>query len=172
MSAKSSSSLLWYRALIQKWVEGGVKGTLLCFWMTSVAKCVLLHKGRECCFVCSSQLLTWPSLVSLRHLCGPTSSVNCRTVWGCARPLSDHSIMWLQMNVYALPMNYFWMTFSTKGTPFGRWVTRVNRQLWNQLFYFVSKQYLLRPTLQKPVFLKGTSKSRSVWVSLSAAAQH
>lgn len=79
-------------------------------------------------------MFTLPSLISLRHPCGPVSSVNCRMAWGCARPLSDRSVTCLQKNVSALPMNYFWMIFSTRGTPFGRWVTRVNGQFLNHIF--------------------------------------
>lgn len=113
--------------------------------MTSAAKCALLHGGRGCCSESSSQLLTWPLLVSPRHPCGLGSSVSCRLVWGCARPLSDRSVVWLQENVFALPMSYFWMTFSTRGTPCGRWVTGVNRQLWKHPLYFISEQCVLRP---------------------------
>lgn len=112
--------------------------------MTSAAKCALLHGGRGCCSESSSQLLTWPLLVSPRHPCGPGSSVSCRLVWGCARPLSDRGVVWLQENIFALPMSYFWMTFSTRGTPCGRWVTGVNRQLWKHPLYFISEQCVLR----------------------------
>lgn len=130
--------------------------------MTSAAKCALLHGGRGCCSESSSQLLTWPLLVSPRHPCGLGSSVSCRLVWGCARPLSDRGVVWLQENVFALPMSYFWMTFSTRGTPCGRWVTGVNRQLWKHPLYFISEQCVLRSLLQRLVFLKGTQQFRGI----------
>lgn len=120
ISAKKSNFLLWCCTLIWKWVEGHIKDTVLCFWMISAVKCALLHGGKGCCSGSASQLLTWPLLVSPRHPHGLMSSVSSRLVWGCARPLSDHGIVRLQKNVFALPMSYFWMTFGRRGTPCGR----------------------------------------------------
>lgn len=133
----------------------GLKGALrthLCFCKTSAAKCALLQGGWGCCSVCFCPLVTCPSLASPRHPCGPASSVSCRLGWGCARPPSDCSALPRSKSVPAPPMNDSWMTFSTGGTTFGRWVTdrlpSVDSFATTCSNYLVSKPSLLKPLPQ------------------------